>query len=128
MIGQYGGKNGIPLTVKYIAHNSHTQQHKEKEKWGLSLPEHLCVDPKYQFYLPLDRALRVTQSVICFLDEKEYNSALKALEHAVVFLNPDGSLHLPEGMHTLVRSAVREFLSVECDDGHDLIFMEVSVL
>jgi len=47
------------------------------------------------------------------------------LEHAVVFLNPDGTLALPEGMHTLIRSAVREFLSCENSDGSDMTFMDV---
>jgi len=119
-----------PMILRIKAQNDHLVQNairlqKEQEMWKMSIPDHVCVDPKYQFYLPLDRALRVTQAVICFLEEAEYNSALRALEHAVVFLNPDGTLGLPEGMHTLIRSTVREFLSCENTDGADMTFMDV---
>ena len=69
--------------------------------------------------------MRVTQAIISFLDEVQYNCALRELEHAVVFLNPDGTLALPEGMHTLIRSTVRDFLSVDNVDGSDMSFMDV---
>ena len=119
-----------PMIARVKAANEHLRNNglrlqKEQDLYPIDIPDHICVDSKYQFYLPLDRALRVTQAVISFLEEAEYNAALRALEHAVVFLNADGTLGLPEGMHTLIRSTVREFLACTNTDGHDQQFLDV---
>ena len=97
----------------------------ESKEWPIKIPDHVLIDSKYQFFIPLDRALRVTQAIICFLEDSEYQAALRSLEHAVVFLQPDGEIRLPEGMHTEVRSTVRSILSVENPDGRDMMHLEL---
>ena len=97
----------------------------EMKEWPVDLPAHICMDKHYNFYVPLDRALRVLCCMISFAEEKQYNSALRLLEQNVVMLLPDGEIRLPEGMHTLVRSTVRELLSTESVDGADLSNLQV---
>ena len=66
--------------------------------------------------------------IISFADEKRYNASLRLLEHSVVLLLPDGEIRLPEGMHTAIRSCVRELLSTDSVDGADLTNLQVYFL
>ena len=89
------------------------------------LPSHVCLDKGLHFFIPFDRALRVLGVLLSFLEEKQYQAALRSCEALVVFLNPDGSLYLLEGMHSMVRATMREFLNSESPDGSDLTFMQI---
>ncbi len=45
----------------------------------------------------------------------------------MVLLLPDGEIRLPEGMHTTIRSCVRELMTTDSADGADLTNLEVRV-
>ena len=98
---------------------------KEPNVWAVNFPAHICVDSKLRFFVPIDRAMRVLAVLLSFMDEKLYQAALRTVEASAVFLNPDGSLYLLDGMHSLVRSQTRDFLMAESLDGSDLSFLQV---
>jgi len=113
-------KETVPLVTEYEA-----KLNKEPEEWECIVPKHICVDSKYHFYVPLDRAMRVLQCVVSFLDDKQYQASLRSMEASIVFLTIDGELYLPDGMHTLVRQTIREFSSMQSDDGADYKWPDV---
>ena len=91
----------------------------------MSLPDHVCLDKALRFFIPFDRAIRVLSVLLSFLEDKQYQAALRSMEALCVFFNSDGSMYLLEGMHSLVRTTMREFLQSESPDGADLTFMQI---
>lgn len=122
--GVYAGR--IASIKQSAAILSEYERKVDKEAdWQVDIPAHVCLDSKLLFYVPFDRSVRVLSVLLSFLDESQYQAALRSLESAAVFLNPDGSLYLLDGMHTYVRTTMREFLTTESLDGSDLSWMQI---
>jgi hypothetical protein len=60
-------------------------------------------------WIPLDRAVFVTRSILHFLSEKQLTIMLKHIESMAMFLSSQGILEEPDGNHTVIRAAMRRF-------------------
>lgn len=70
----------------------------EESDWSVRIPEHVCLCENYNFWIPVDRVLRVMRPLLIHLGDDEFAPVLRSIENNVKFLTPSCTLKNPEGM------------------------------
>lgn len=92
------------------------------EAHSIQLPDHVvvAVTEGCSLYIPLDRAIRVLNPFITGLSHQESLSIFHFVEDHCKVLHADGSIYMPEGLRSFIRSVLRLFASSENATAQDI--------
>jgi hypothetical protein len=127
-------KKVIDYETKYQKHSQAfwNKSHEVFTKQASSLdclPSHVFYDmpsfssstaEKFLPYLPLDRVIRVLQPFLSNLSPEEVIAIYRSIENETKCLFSDGSISVPDGLRTFIRSTMRLFVYAFSENGEDI--------